>query len=130
MSTKTASLTAKSVTIEVANGVRYTYRRFAEAAGGVVLLVSFTHFHCSMDSWGLHLVMGPESARNSRAISRVIDGRPPRTAHGIDVDDQGNGAITERRLYRLIRQPKPIGDRLFEIKFLDSGVEAFGFTFC
>jgi hypothetical protein len=29
----------------------------------------------------------------------------------------------------LVRQPKPIGDRRFEIEFLDSGVEAFAFTF-
>jgi hypothetical protein len=33
------------------------------------------------------------------------------------------------RLYQLIRQPKPIADRHFEIEFLDSGVEAFAFTF-
>jgi hypothetical protein len=50
-------------------------------------------------------------------------------AHGIDVDDQGNGTVTEQRLYQLIRQPKPIADRQFEIEFLDLGVEAFVFTF-
>jgi hypothetical protein len=32
-------------------------------------------------------------------------------------------------LYQLIRQPKPINDRRFEIEFLDPGVEAFAFTF-
>jgi hypothetical protein len=32
-------------------------------------------------------------------------------------------------LYQLIRQPKPIAERQFEIEFLDSGVEAFAFTF-
>jgi hypothetical protein len=37
--------------------------------------------------------------------------------------------VTEQRLHQLIRQPKPIGDRQFEIEFLDSGVEAFVFTF-
>jgi hypothetical protein len=30
---------------------------------------------------------------------------------------------------QLIRQPPPIADRHFEIEFLDSGVEAFAFTF-
>lgn len=59
----------------------------------------------------------------------LIDGQPPGAAHGIDVDDQGNGALTEQRLYQLIRQSKPIADRLFEIEFLDSGVEAFALTF-
>jgi hypothetical protein len=32
-------------------------------------------------------------------------------------------------MYRLIRQQPPIIDRLFEMQFLDSGVEAFSFTF-
>ena len=59
----------------------------------------------------------------------LIDGQPPGAAHGIDVDEQGNGTVTEQRLYQLIRQPKPIADRLFEIEFLDPGVEAFAFTF-
>jgi len=77
----------------------------------------------------LHLVMGP-SARGASVRFRVlIDGQPPGAAHGIDVDDQGNGTVTEQRLYQLIRQPKPIADRQFEIEFLDSGVEAFAFTF-
>lgn len=77
----------------------------------------------------LHLVMGP-AARGSNVRFRVqIDGRPPGVAHGIDVDDQGNGTVSEPRLYQLIRQPKPIVDRQFEIEFLDVGVEAFSFTF-
>lgn len=36
--------------------------------------------------------------------------------------------FSEQRLYQLIRQPKPIADRLFEIEFLAAGVEAFVFT--
>jgi hypothetical protein len=32
-------------------------------------------------------------------------------------------------MYQLIRQPKPIADRKFEIAFLDSNAEAFSFTF-
>jgi len=59
----------------------------------------------------------------------LIDGQPPGAAHGIDVDDQGNGTVAEQRLYQLIRQPNPISDRLFEIEFLDPGLEAFAFTF-
>jgi hypothetical protein len=45
------------------------------------------------------------------------------------IDELGNGTVTEQRLYQLIRQPKPIVDRQFEIEFLGSGVEAFAFTF-
>ena len=50
-------------------------------------------------------------------------------AHGSDVDADGNGTATEQRLYQLVRQPKPIADRQFEIEFLDPGVEVFSFTF-
>jgi thiol-disulfide isomerase/thioredoxin len=77
----------------------------------------------------LHLVMGPAARGTSVRFLVLIDGQPPGAAHGIDVDDQGNGTVTEQRLYQLIRQPKPIADRQFEIEFLDSGVEAFAFTF-
>ena len=77
----------------------------------------------------LHLVMGPAARGTSVRFHMLIDGKPPGAAHGIDVDDQGNGMVTEQRLYQLIRQPKPIADRQFEIEFLDSGVEAFAFTF-
>ena len=77
----------------------------------------------------LHLVMGPAARGASVRFRVLIDGRPPGAAHGIDVDDQGNGSVTEQRLYQLIRQPKPIADRQFEIVFLDSGVEVFVFTF-
>jgi hypothetical protein len=59
----------------------------------------------------------------------LIDRKPPGPARGVDVDDQGNGTATEQRMYQLIRQPKPIAGHLFEIEFLDSGVEAFSFTF-
>jgi thiol-disulfide isomerase/thioredoxin len=77
----------------------------------------------------LHLVMGP-AAPGARARFRVlIDGQAPGAAHGVDVDDQGNGTVVEQRMYQLIRQAKPIGDRLFEIEFLDPGVEAYAFTF-
>jgi thiol-disulfide isomerase/thioredoxin len=77
----------------------------------------------------LHLVMGPAARGPSVRFRVLIDGLPPGEAHGIDVDDQGNGTVTDQRLYQLIRQPKPIADRQFEIEFLDAGVEAFAFTF-
>jgi thiol-disulfide isomerase/thioredoxin len=77
----------------------------------------------------LHLVMGPAAVGRPVRFRVFVDGQPPGPAHGVDVDDQGNGTATEQRLYQLIRQPKPITDRLFEIEFLDPGVEAFAFTF-
>jgi thiol-disulfide isomerase/thioredoxin len=77
----------------------------------------------------LHLVMGPATPRTAVRFRVLIDGKPPGAAHGIDVDEQGNGTVAEQRLYFLIRQPEPITDRLFEIEFLDPGAEAFAFTF-
>ncbi len=77
----------------------------------------------------LHLVMGPAARGTSVRFRVLIDGQPPGAAHGVDVDEQGNGTVSEQRLYQLIRQPKPIADRQFEIEFLDPGVEAFAFTF-
>jgi thiol-disulfide isomerase/thioredoxin len=77
----------------------------------------------------LHLVMGPAARGTSVRFRVFLDGQAPGPAHGIDVDEQGNGMVTEPRLYQLIRQPKPIADRQFEIEFLDAGVQAFAFTF-
>jgi len=77
----------------------------------------------------LHLVMGPAVPGTAVRFRVLIDGKPPGAAHGVDVDDQGNGTVTEQRLYQLIRQRKPIADRQFEIEFLDPGVETFAFTF-
>ena len=77
----------------------------------------------------LHLVMGPAARRTSVRFRVLIDGQAPQVAHGVDVDEQGNGTVTEPRMYQLIRQPRPISDRQFEIQFLDAGVEAFSFTF-
>jgi thiol-disulfide isomerase/thioredoxin len=77
----------------------------------------------------LHLVMGPAAPGTSVKFRVLIDGQPPGAVHGIDVDEQGYGTVTEQRLYQLIRHPKPIVDRQFEIEFLGSGVEAFAFTF-
>jgi Thioredoxin like C-terminal domain len=77
----------------------------------------------------LHLVMGPPRPGMPVRFRVTIDGQPPGPAHGLDVDDGGNGTVVEQRLYQLIRQPKPIVDRTFEIEFLDPGVETFAFTF-
>jgi thiol-disulfide isomerase/thioredoxin len=81
------------------------------------------------DARDLHLVMGP-TARGTPVRFRVrIDGQPPGSAHGVDIDEQGDGTVVEQRLYQLIRQGKPIAERQFEIEFLDPGVAAYAFTF-
>jgi thiol-disulfide isomerase/thioredoxin len=77
----------------------------------------------------LHLVMGPVTPGAVVRFRVLVDGEPPGAAHGIDLDEQGNGAVTKYRLYQLIRQPEPIADRQFEIEFLDPGAATFVFTF-
>jgi thiol-disulfide isomerase/thioredoxin len=77
----------------------------------------------------LHLVMGPPSGTPPVRYRVLLDGQPAIMARGVDVDEQGSGVATTQRLHQLIRQPTPIVDRVFQIEFLDTGVEAFSFTF-
>jgi thiol-disulfide isomerase/thioredoxin len=77
----------------------------------------------------LNLVMAPGAGGRPVRFRVLIDGHPPGPAHGVDVDEQGNGVVAEPRMYQLIRQPGPVAERQFEIQFLDPGVEAFVFTF-
>ena len=58
-----------------------------------------------------------------------LDGEPPGAAGGFDVDDSGRGAVKQPRLYQMIREPGPTGDRTVEIRFDAPGVEAYVFTF-
>jgi thiol-disulfide isomerase/thioredoxin len=77
----------------------------------------------------VNLVMGPARAGTPVRFRVLVDGQVPAGARGGDIDAQGNGTVTTQRLYQLLRQPKPINARLFEIEFLDPGVEVFSFTF-
>ena len=77
----------------------------------------------------VHLVLGPAADGKPVRFRVKIDGKAPGENHGVDTDAEGNGKVTENRLYQLIRQKDPIDDRTFEIEFLDPGVQAFSFTF-
>jgi len=77
----------------------------------------------------LHLVMGPATPGAAVRFRILVDGQAPRGDHGLDVDEQGNGTVTQQRLYQLIRQRGPVADHQFEIEFLDPGAQAFVFTF-
>jgi hypothetical protein len=59
----------------------------------------------------------------------LVDREPPGDAHGLDVDEDGRGTVARQRLYQLIREPRSITDRTFEITFLEPGAEAYVFTF-
>ncbi|HEV7760193.1 MAG TPA: redoxin domain-containing protein [Acidimicrobiales bacterium] len=77
----------------------------------------------------LHLVMGPPPGHPPVRFRVRLDGEAPGPAHGDDIDESGAGTADYQRIHQLIRQPAPVGDRLFEIELLDAGVEAFVFTF-
>jgi len=46
-----------------------------------------------------------------------------------DLDGEGDGTVVEQRLYQLIRQHGAVTDHIFELTFLDPGVEAYAVTF-
>ncbi len=77
----------------------------------------------------LHLVLGPGSSGKPVRFRITIDGTPPGADHGMDADAEGNGTVDSQRLYQLVRQAGGTGERLFEITFLDPGVQAYAFTF-
>jgi thiol-disulfide isomerase/thioredoxin len=77
----------------------------------------------------LHMVLGPSADGHPVRYRVRLDGQPPQDDHGADIDAQGNGTVTTQRLYQLVRQPAGSRERLFEIEFLDPGVQAYVFTF-
>lgn len=77
----------------------------------------------------LNLVMAPADAADPARFAVLLDGQPPGDDHGVDVDESGEGEVSEPRMYQLIRQRGPVRQRTFEIRFLDPGVRAYVFTF-
>jgi thiol-disulfide isomerase/thioredoxin len=77
----------------------------------------------------LHIVLGPTRTGKPVRFKVTLDGAAPGENSGVDSRPDGSGEVREPRLYQLIRQKGQILDRTFEIKFLDSGVQAFSFTF-
>lgn len=84
---------------------------------------------CRFHARDLNLVLGPTSGQGPVPFRVMVDGKPPVGSRGLDVDGNGNGTIAAPRLYQLVRQPRPIVDRQFDIEFLSPGAQAFVFTF-
>lgn len=76
----------------------------------------------------LNLVLAPPPS-GAGHFAVLLDGRPPGVDHGLDVDESGGGAVSEPRLYQLVRQRARIRERTFEITFADRGVRSYVFTF-
>jgi cytochrome c biogenesis protein CcdA/thiol-disulfide isomerase/thioredoxin len=77
----------------------------------------------------LHLVLGPNADGKPVRFRVTIDGAKPGESHGADVNADGEGMVTDHRLYQLVRQSGPVMDRTFTIQFLDPDVQAYAFTF-
>lgn len=77
----------------------------------------------------LHLVAGPGTSGKKFRFRVSLDGHPPGENHGADTDANGNGVISETRLYQLVRQQPDVLERTITIEFLDTGAQAFVFTF-
>jgi thiol-disulfide isomerase/thioredoxin len=76
-----------------------------------------------------HLVLRARAPGARVPLRVLIDGEPPRDAHGLDIDEQGHGTVIQPRLYQLVRQKDGIAERTLEIEFSARGVEAYVFTF-
>jgi len=97
--------------------------RLADAPGSLVM-----RFHAR----DLHMVLGSGAGTGAGKPVRfkvTLDGQPPGAAHGMDINADGEGVVTEERLYQLIRQPDTVTARRFEIQFLDPGIAAYALTF-
>jgi thiol-disulfide isomerase/thioredoxin len=77
----------------------------------------------------LHLVLGPSADGKPVRFRVTIDGAAPGESRGADINADGEGMVTDHRLYQLVRQSGPIMDHTFSIQFLDPDVQAYAFTF-
>jgi cytochrome c biogenesis protein CcdA/thiol-disulfide isomerase/thioredoxin len=77
----------------------------------------------------LHLVLGPDVVGRPVRFRVLLDGHAPGPDHGSDTNANGEGVVTEQRLYQLIRESSDVARHTFTIEFLDDGVQAYAFTF-
>ena len=92
-----------------------------EAAGGSIAY--------RFQARDLNLVLAPPASGGPVRFAVTLDGQPPGDSHGVDVDESGEGAVAEPRMYQLVRQQGAVAERHFEITFQDPGARAYVFTF-
>lgn len=76
----------------------------------------------------VHLVLSA-GARDQIPFQVLLDGEAPGLSAGVDVDEDGTGALRDGRLYQLVRQRDRVRDRTVEITFAEPAAEAYAFTF-
>jgi thiol-disulfide isomerase/thioredoxin len=92
-----------------------------EAAGGSIA--------CRFQARDVNLVLAPPANGGTVPFAVRLDRRPPGDDHGLDVDEAGEGAVDEPRMYQLVRRREAVAAGTFEITFADPGVHAYVFTF-
>jgi hypothetical protein len=75
-----------------------------------------------------NLVLSP-GAHEPIPFRVLVDGEPPGSSHGVDVDEEGNGLLRDGRMYQLVRETGAVRERTLEITFLEPGAEAYVLTF-
>lgn len=76
----------------------------------------------------MHLVLG-RNGQPPVPFRVAIDGEPPGTDHGVDIDAEGRGLIEEDRMYQIVRQAGSVRDRTVEVTFSGEGARVYAFTF-
>jgi thiol-disulfide isomerase/thioredoxin len=92
-----------------------------EAAGGSIAY--------RFQSRDVNLVLAPPASGLPVDFAVRVDGAPPGDDRGLDVDADGEGVVTEPRMYQLVRRRGAAPAATFELTFLEPGVRAYVFTF-
>jgi cytochrome c biogenesis protein CcdA/thiol-disulfide isomerase/thioredoxin len=85
----------------------------------------FLRFHAR----DAHIVLGPPNGGRSGRFTVTLDGEPPGSSAGVDVNAHGDGVVAAHRLYGLIRQKGAVRDHLLRVHFLAPGTQAYSMTF-
>ena len=83
---------------------------------------------CRFHARDAHLVLS-RGTRQPIAFQVSLDGAAPGPSHGVDVDERGDGLLSDGRLYQLVRQDGEVRERTLEVAFTEPGAEAYVFTF-
>jgi Thioredoxin like C-terminal domain len=61
-----------------------------------------------------HVVLS-RRAREPVRFRVLVDGAPPGPSHGVDVDANGHGVVSDRRMYQLVRGLDAVRHRTLEV---------------
>jgi Thioredoxin like C-terminal domain len=77
----------------------------------------------------IRILVLSRGARQPVPFRGLVVGDAPDRSRGLDVAEDGNGALRDGRMYQLVREHDAVRERTVEITFLEPGAEAYAFTF-